>query len=1034
MSTRKTVSPETRQQAYGGVLDYMRREDKNGHPPLRTLQEHGLFGWLKLLTEGETTSYCKLPTATGKTYLAATIARETGLPAIFLTTSQDLAEQTREKFERAGVSTGIYYEHEKNFDPRRHQVLVVHYDTAIEMLERGVITPQQFKLAFFDEAHLALGEERRKLFDALPHAIRFGMTATPDLDEARGVKKLFGNCAVEATLQQAVDEGCAAPFDAYEFDEPVAPETQAEISRLCAQYPRDPFQQRVINMAPWNRAVVDLYRKQFFGRRSLVVADSIPQAYDCAALFNAEFRPEEFGANVTQVAAVLEGNMSRAERTRVIEDYKAGRIAVLIGKTLLREGLDLPSAEQIFYPPFNRSFAWGLEQHLGRVVRLDEENPNKRAQLIQVRLMPYHEKVDAVSVTEIANGYDPVKGRRRGAPEQTQEQDEKEVLPPLDLSGLQQADAIDWRRVSGLRTYHNETPDYILRERRLKALGYRSATDVASLTGMLEEGHGHKPSSTQTVVKKAKALLEHDERFAAPYGDGEVRFSHFEEIAVNGGGYKRCWLSPELSLAVQEEILNRRAPKGYVSITDFCFSLGNILRYSYDIDLMRPKAEVVLRYVDRWLPRLNELTQNVEHPDHFWNNGRERYLSPQLQTLIEPLILIELQKTYPPRGYRSVGSVAEEKGARDGIVLEALGYVDMGKLPPAPEGRPHLLKLELGGTFLSDALAELVKDCIVNNRGEGGQTRFAGKSYSKAPKDSISLTALARQIGGRNETAWAYVERICATGTDFSLEKDTSVDEDGRQFISKRVARQVRYQKEYERPADFMTIPQIRERVGERYNIPLHDREFDRIVEAVFTPRGLPSDLVRAHPPQVRVTTVGPAITSYGPKAVEKIEDYVRKHKIPRGYEQASKCLEEVNGRGLACDERSLVKFAGKLADYIPSQPYGHAHVIERAIPNSANKERRVPYFSPEIRNALDEVLFTSPSPVFDTGLVQLALAEQGYAVEQGTVLTALVRQCAATGGWRITSANGHGPQLQLPDAVMTALMRECVALTEGRG
>lgn len=107
------------------------------------------------------------------------------------------------------ISIGAYYGQEKNLDA---DVVVTTYHSLNNMIEEGILKPEEVGLIIFDEAHNALSDWRREIVDRFRDAIRIGGTATSELSDEKTVESLLGHQYHRMSNLQAIEYGLVAPY------------------------------------------------------------------------------------------------------------------------------------------------------------------------------------------------------------------------------------------------------------------------------------------------------------------------------------------------------------------------------------------------------------------------------------------------------------------------------------------------------------------------------------------------------------------------------------------------------------------------------------------------------------------------------------------------------------------------------------------------------------------------------------------------------------------------------------------------------
>ncbi len=234
-----------------------------------------------------------------------------------------------------GVPIGAWCGERK--DLVTHGVNVATYAILLRDHARGALPEPiaRSALVFADEAHRAMTAARMDLLARgfSPGAVRVALTATPDYDDARVLCRFFPRLIHEVTLEEALALDLLAPARVW------VAEVDAEGSRvriLAGDY-EEAALGRVMSAAPFARAVeVFRYRGANARMPALIACASRQQAHDLLQYLLAH-RP----AGAPAPALVL-GDTSAAERTRILAGFEAGTVDTLIQVGVLVEGWNSP--------------------------------------------------------------------------------------------------------------------------------------------------------------------------------------------------------------------------------------------------------------------------------------------------------------------------------------------------------------------------------------------------------------------------------------------------------------------------------------------------------------------------------------------------------------------------------------------------------------------------------------------------------------------------------------------------------------------
>jgi len=317
------------------------------------------------------------PTAFGKSIVIAFIAKGIKDKVLVLQPTKELLEQNYGKFTALGGEASIY-----SASMNSREIGDVTYATIGSILK----VAQEFrKLGFtkviIDECDRyprnASGMLRRFLSGAgITHTL--GLTATPLKlqtnmgDDGSSISKLvmltnrskngifFNHILYVAQIQEMVKLKFWTPlvYQSYDFDtgELIYNSTRAEYTTKSMEtaYMNQDIEGKIV------KKVAELVDRKHI----LVAVPTIAQATDLAGRI-----PN---------AAIVHGGTKKKERNRIIQEFKDGKIRVVVQVNVLTIGFDFPELDCIITGRPTNSISWWY-QFVGRVTRI---HPNKRNGLV----------------------------------------------------------------------------------------------------------------------------------------------------------------------------------------------------------------------------------------------------------------------------------------------------------------------------------------------------------------------------------------------------------------------------------------------------------------------------------------------------------------------------------------------------------------------------------------------------------------------------------------------------------------------------
>jgi ribonuclease E len=217
-----------------------------------------------------------------------------------------------------------------------------------------------YTIVICDEAHTALGEKTSASIRKWAGPVFIGMTATGALI-ARHVTDLFPTQTSRFDLAQAARRGVIAPLRCVRIPPGVGVRSIAKVPLRKGEVDQDFDQEELaalLDQAPFNLAVADLYRARFKDLPGVVYAAGVKHAYNVAKAF------QELGMKAKGVS----GETPKRELARILASYEAGEIDVLVNAQLLAEGWNSPRATVCMHlaPTASKRI---YQQRVGRVTR-----------------------------------------------------------------------------------------------------------------------------------------------------------------------------------------------------------------------------------------------------------------------------------------------------------------------------------------------------------------------------------------------------------------------------------------------------------------------------------------------------------------------------------------------------------------------------------------------------------------------------------------------------------------------------------------
>ena len=220
-------------------------------------------------------------------------------------------------------------------------------------------------LLVIDEAHHVAADSYRRIIDKAyernPDLRVFGVTATPNRGDKKGLRPVFSNVADQITLGELITSGHLVPPRTFVID--VGTQEALKSVRKTV----DDFDMKavdaIMNKAPITDAVIRHWKEKAGDRQTVVFCSTVDHAKNVTEAF--------VSAGVE--AATVYGEMGTAERRSVLRSFEQGEIQVIVNVAVLTEGWDhQPTSCVILLRP--SSYKSTMIQMVGRGLRTVDPN------------------------------------------------------------------------------------------------------------------------------------------------------------------------------------------------------------------------------------------------------------------------------------------------------------------------------------------------------------------------------------------------------------------------------------------------------------------------------------------------------------------------------------------------------------------------------------------------------------------------------------------------------------------------------------
>ena len=289
--------------------------------------------------ENQTNTVLSLPPSGGKTFVATqwmdTRFLDKGEKVLWLAHREELIEQARDDAMEycPGHKITTWFKGGKD---ATGDVIIASVPSFRSLLTAIQEAGLKFGLMVIDECHHAAAETYQAVIEGVPHTKRLGLSGTPKRMD--GKHFAFDNIAFQIKFMELVNDGwCARPTyirfktkQTHLFQIKLGDFTQGSLKSL--------------NNVPRNEMVA----RQFFDYPerwpAVVYTVNVDHAWQLRQTFSDEARKRGKSCRV----CVVTGETPKEERRGIVQDFRDGKVDVLLNCMVFTEGTDLPTIRSIF--------------------------------------------------------------------------------------------------------------------------------------------------------------------------------------------------------------------------------------------------------------------------------------------------------------------------------------------------------------------------------------------------------------------------------------------------------------------------------------------------------------------------------------------------------------------------------------------------------------------------------------------------------------------------------------------------------------
>jgi len=306
------------------------------------------------------------PTGAGKTIMLSGVVgrmlEANDAKAAVLAHREELTAQNVLKFAKVNpkISTSIFDARSKSWRGRTTFAMVPTLARATNLDAMPALD-----LLVIDEAHHVAADSYRRIIDRArdrnPDICVFGVTATPNRGDKKGLRPVFSNVSDQISIGELIASGHLVPPRTFVIDVG----TQDALNSVRKTV--DDFDMQavdaIMNQTPITEAVIRHWKEKAGDRQTVVFCSTVDHARNVKEALIAD------GIN----ADMIYGDMGTADRRNVLRAFEKGNVQVIVNVAVLTEGWDhQPTSCVVLLRP--SSYKSTMIQMVGRGLRTVDPN------------------------------------------------------------------------------------------------------------------------------------------------------------------------------------------------------------------------------------------------------------------------------------------------------------------------------------------------------------------------------------------------------------------------------------------------------------------------------------------------------------------------------------------------------------------------------------------------------------------------------------------------------------------------------------
>ena len=311
----------------------------------------------------------QMPTGTGKTRLFTSIIKDINeysknvkepVKILIIAHRTELIDQIHENLEKYGVPHNVIAGgRDRNY---KLPVNVASIQTLTHPNNLAAAKKLKVQFVIIDEAHHALASSYKKLWNLYPGSKKLGVTATPWRMNHQSFLDLFDTLVMSMSIKDFIRQGFLSPYKYYSL------RSDSDIQKTIDGIELDRFgeyseasMEEKMDIGSIRAQLLESYLSLAEGKKGIIYAINIAHAKHISKEYE----------SAGYITACIDSKTPSAERKELVEDFRRGKIDIIVNVDIFSEGFDCPDIEFIQLARPTRSLVKYLQQ-VGRGLRPTE--------------------------------------------------------------------------------------------------------------------------------------------------------------------------------------------------------------------------------------------------------------------------------------------------------------------------------------------------------------------------------------------------------------------------------------------------------------------------------------------------------------------------------------------------------------------------------------------------------------------------------------------------------------------------------------